>query len=269
MSRRSKRRSQPTVALQTNQPKNRVDRWLNQAKDHPLVAVVCFLALLVFAVAKLTDSTKAITDAWSRLRPAPPKLLVEPMVEWQPGFDIDNRIRSVDAKNPLLKALPELDISWVALLALTNLTDRSIVITEFDPAFLPADKVQAFLFVHRVGLDAYVADTENAFHDGTGALDFRAGSIALPPGAKRYIAFRTFLGIAQHNHDTELTDVDQAKRLILMAIGGDIEEHGYCRVVVGPFGGVFKFVDGSSFTFTSRTALFVPGCYATVPFIQK
>ncbi len=235
-----------------------------------MIAVLFLVAFMVLGLAKLTDSAKIITDTWNRLAHAPPKLLIEPMVEWQPGFDVSKRIRSVDSNHPLLKVFPELDISWTALIALTNLTDRSIIVTEFDPAFLPDNKDQAFLYVQHVGvLDAYVADDEEAFHEGTVNLDFRSGSIAIPPGSKRYIAFRTFLGVAQHDQPTDLVNMDQANRLILRAVGGDIDERGVCRAVVGPFGGVFKFADGDSLKFTSRTALFVPGCYVTAPAIQK
>ncbi|MGA3262948.1 MAG: hypothetical protein ABSC47_02760 [Terracidiphilus sp.] len=46
--------------------KPRVDQWVDRAKNHPLVAVIIFLALTVFAIAKLADSVKTITDAWNR-----------------------------------------------------------------------------------------------------------------------------------------------------------------------------------------------------------
>jgi hypothetical protein len=56
-------------------PKNktRVDQWVDRAKNHPLVAFIILLALLVIAIAKLADSGKTITDAWNRLsKPTPP-----------------------------------------------------------------------------------------------------------------------------------------------------------------------------------------------------
>jgi deoxyribose-phosphate aldolase len=48
------------------QKTNRVDRLVERAKNHPVIAVIFILALVVFAVAKLADSEKAITDAWKR-----------------------------------------------------------------------------------------------------------------------------------------------------------------------------------------------------------
>lgn len=251
------------------QTTNRVDRWVERAKNHPVIAVLFILALIVLAVAKLADSEKAITDAWNRWHRAPPKLLIEPMVEWQPGVDIDKSIHSRSDENPTLTAGPDLNLSWITLLALTNLTDRPITITDFDPAFMPVDKDQAMLFVeHRGVLDTFMAETEDAFHNGTGDLDFKGGSVTLPPGSKRYVAFRTFLTMSQHGALVDLTNLDEANRLVLLAIGGDADHHP-CRVVVGPFGGVFYFVDDTSQTFISRTALFVPGCYVSVPAIQK
>lgn len=248
---------------------SRVDRWVNRAKNHPLVAFIIFLALIMFAIAKLADSGKTITDAWDRWHNVPPKLLIEPVFEWQPGVDISNRIRSKSDEDPTLKAGPEFDISWIALLAVTNLTDRPVTITEFDPAFMPVDKNQAMLAVESPAvIDAFVAETEDVFHEGTRDQEFRAGSITLPPGSKRYVAIRTFLVMTQRGRRIELTNLDEANRLVLLAIGGDADHHP-CRVVIGPFGGVFRFADNTSQNFISRTSLFVPGCYVTVPLIQK
>jgi hypothetical protein len=53
-------------AMTKTQKTNRVDRLVERAKNHPVIAVIFILALVVFAVAKLADSEKAITDAWKR-----------------------------------------------------------------------------------------------------------------------------------------------------------------------------------------------------------
>lgn len=239
----------------------RVDRWIQNAKNHPWIAGPFFVAIVIMALSTLTDSAKRLFQTWDNLRHPSNDVLIEPLVEWQPPFDIDPRIHFPAIDGSKTGSGPELDTNWVILLGLTNLTEHPVVMEDLRVDF-SADSGSGWRLIGKdVGLDTYVSDTEDSYGPDENVLDktFRPGSIILHPGSKRFFAFRLFFDLYRGEQRAVLTDMSTARRAVLLAVGGDIDNDGKCRDVIGPVNGTFVFASGEA-PFKIKTDLSLPGC---------
>lgn len=239
----------------------RVDRWIANAKNHPWIAGPVFAAIVIMALSALADSTKKLVQTWDNWRHPSNAVLIEPLVEWQPPFDIDPLVHFPTVDSFKTGRGPDLGISWIILLGLTNLTEHSIVMEDLRVGF--SESASGWRLISKdVGLDTYVSDTEDSYREEGSVLGipFHAGSIVLHPGSKRYFAFRLFFDLYHGDQKIVLTDVSEARRAVLLAIGGDISNDGTCRDVIGPINGTFTFANGVAAQFKIKTDLSLPGC---------